>query len=986
MEGSKKRIWQIGCAVLLSWTVLFNTLLVSVDNLGVRDGIGYINGGKVFRLQGTMWYHIPGLLDLGLAPQNLGGQINLRNNEFALLEHDLRSVERIEVDVEFEDDAMLLVILDRHSEGNFWALRLTAFDDPESPFVNALVRYERGRIQDRIELKDIGKSLSPGTHTLVIELTNQGQLIATVDDKQQTLPFAVDTLRPKLALGCGERNTTVTRWRVVGVRDGGEAMDWEETFSVMGTLGRTQGNLTILASLLWLLLFGAPLAKVWLEARTSIGTLLTHTLLLPLPRTIFGLLCLIPWMPMLLQWILGGLYIVYAWISLWEAMAQGKGTWKINTNSETNGTRWRWLVAAALLSAISVGLFFAKSALRNSLLGQAPSKASSSLIAEKQGTQSLALGERIALDFESKQPETLRLEFRTVLTENQVLRVDLMASSPPPQTDVYQVDRSQDPAEGSEEGSDDEHSGPSDYEMRAVSVFISTDPGLPSELRWLRTDKVRRSEHGGWQVEPGEHTVVISVSAPLATVAVDGKIVDFRANLDPSFIPGAVQFLTQNPTVKAVGDVRITPIEPNAVTERLDRLMWSNLLGALALFLLILGLIFAAVSLTTGVSGDKAGLLRAAGLGTRAYGLLWLWLIWWFAEAQGWLNLSREGLVVNLGTLALLMGGFNLAQMLRQSDNGGRIKQLLSLAVVALISIIAFEGFAQLQPERRHYWTTHWNQGMQAQHYWVHDPMIRRLNPWFIDMRFKRRDWKNTHPDKTRIVVFGGSQTYGWGIPAMDRMTFSDQLERILIQRGHKDLEVLNAAFPGVKTATGLRWFSGNMLCYQPDVVVINFVVNEFMNVDPYHIWAGEVGPDEPLSNLASLGALKRFSGDSMDSHLMQILVASVYEIYAMEKYLRWWVELARERGIKVVFSIEPTNLYVESGGKVIMRKERDDSSAQALYRRLGKELNIPVYDPLPHFLKEQENMWFYDTMHMSRLGHRVFAENLATLLENKVL
>ena len=68
------------------------------------------------------------------------------------------------------------------------------------------------------------------------------------------------------------------------------------------------------------------------------------------------------------------------------------------------------------------------------------------------------------------------------------------------------------------------------------------------------------------------------------------------------------------------------------------------------------------------------------------------------------------------------------------------------------------------------------------------------------------------------------------------------------------------------------------------------------------------------------------------------------------------------------------------------MRKESDDSSAQALYRRLGKELNIPVYDPLPHFLKEQENMWFYDTMHMSRLGHRVFAENLAILLEDKIL
>ena len=35
---------------------------------------------------------------------------------------------------------------------------------------------------------------------------------------------------------------------------------------------------------------------------------------------------------------------------------------------------------------------------------------------------------------------------------------------------------------------------------------------------------------------------------------------------------------------------------------------------------------------------------------------------------------------------------------------------------------------------------------------------------------------------------------------------------------------------------------------------------------------------------------------------------------------------------------------------------------------------------------EEQENIWFYDTMHMSRLGHRVFAQNLAKLIEEHYL
>ena len=103
-----------------------------------------------------------------------------------------------------------------------------------------------------------------------------------------------------------------------------------------------------------------------------------------------------------------------------------------------------------------------------------------------------------------------------------------------------------------------------------------------------------------------------------------------------------------------------------------------------------------------------------------------------------------------------------------------------------------------------------------------------------------------------------------------------------------------------------------------------------------------------------------------------------MYETYQMEQYLRWWHEIAERHNVKLVFSIEPTNLYVESGGEVIMRGETNLGDAQSIYKRLGGELGVPVYDVLPFFTKEQENIWFYDTMHMSRLGHRVFAENLA--------
>ena len=202
---------------------------------------------------------------------------------------------------------------------------------------------------------------------------------------------------------------------------------------------------------------------------------------------------------------------------------------------------------------------------------------------------------------------------------------------------------------------------------------------------------------------------------------------------------------------------------------------------------------------------------------------------------------------------------------------------------------------------------------------------------------------------------------------------------------GYDDVEVMNAAFPGVKTTTGLRWLEGVAMRYQPDVVVINFVVNEFMDVDPYNVWAGAHGPQDRVAPAAALAWLRRLPRDIHCSHLVQIVMAHNYEILEMENSLRLIVEISRANDIKVVFSVEPTNICVESGGEVIMRNDADIGAAVEVYERLGAELAVPVYNVLPYFQLEADNLWFYDTMHMSRLGHGVFAENLAALIDRDV-
>ncbi len=751
----------------------------------------------------------------------------------------------------------------------------------------------------------------------------------------------------------------------------------------MRSIDRHASNLLLLALQLWGLLLGLPLLKVALEARADPIELIVEALLMPTPRWIFGLVCALPVFPLAVQWILGGLYVTYAWLTLWEHLAKSRRTWALEP-----GTGRGWAILGPALVLVAAGLLFARHSIRDSVIDLEEPPSSRAEHVSVDGAAPLLLGEGLEAAMEERSFAAATATVSLTLAEGEVARVDALTSAPPVTTDVYQVDRSQDGPEigsGTDPGPD-EGGGGADYKLLALSAIASTDPGMPGQLRLLVADKLERSPHVGWRLEPGRHTLSITVAAPLAWVTVNGRIMDLRTDVPIGTQIGAARVMSMTPGVSQVHRLAIWSPDTTLLSTVQSRSTTADLVGAFALIVLILGIgasILALVPLSLDRTTVVVGLLKAL----RAHTLLLVWLGFWLAGRLTGFSWGDDPWQQTYGAIAVLFSVVNLAQVLRQSrPDRTRTQRAVGWVALAVVFTVGIEGVSHLSPEWRHNWTTYWSHGLSPKWYYVQDPMIRRLNPWFIDQRFKRRDWAPTHPDKTRIVVFGGSQTYGWGIPAMDRMAFSDQLERALVSGGHTDVEVLNASFPGVKTATGLRWFASNLLRYEPDIVVINFVVNEFMNVDQYHVWSGDVGPDDRISWL-SLGAFaEKWRGRIMGNHLSQIIVANVYEVYAMEQCLRWWVDIAEKQGVKVVFSIEPTNLYVESGGDAIMQGETALGDAQGVYRTLGKELGIPVYDALPHFAKEQENMWFYDTMHMSRLGHRVFAENLAGLIETEYL
>jgi GDSL-like Lipase/Acylhydrolase family len=79
-------------------------------------------------------------------------------------------------------------------------------------------------------------------------------------------------------------------------------------------------------------------------------------------------------------------------------------------------------------------------------------------------------------------------------------------------------------------------------------------------------------------------------------------------------------------------------------------------------------------------------------------------------------------------------------------------------------------------------------------------------------------------PDTPRIVMLGDSFTEGWGVAFAD--TFSKQVERLFAQGGI-NAEVINTGVGNWNTVDEVEYFLTEGYKYRPDVVVLNFFVND---------------------------------------------------------------------------------------------------------------------------------------------------------------
>jgi lysophospholipase L1-like esterase len=79
-------------------------------------------------------------------------------------------------------------------------------------------------------------------------------------------------------------------------------------------------------------------------------------------------------------------------------------------------------------------------------------------------------------------------------------------------------------------------------------------------------------------------------------------------------------------------------------------------------------------------------------------------------------------------------------------------------------------------------------------------------------------------PGRLRVLMLGDSLTVGWGVPVED--TFARRIEKMYADRG-LDAEVINAGVGNYNTVQEVQYFLTRGFEYKPDIVVLNFFVND---------------------------------------------------------------------------------------------------------------------------------------------------------------
>ena len=243
---------------------------------------------------------------------------------------------------------------------------------------------------------------------------------------------------------------------------------------------------------------------------------------------------------------------------------------------------------------------------------------------------------------------------------------------------------------------------------------------------------------------------------------------------------------------------------------------------------------------------------------------------------------------------------------------------------------------------------------------YLYHPYARELNDYLTDHLF--REQRARRAATKRVVSLGSSSTWGYRLEPDE--SYPARLQALLRKRdGLRDVEVLNAGWPGTIGPVLFRFLRDGLEALEPDVVTVSLYYNDSFALTQWD-------PEHYFASLADAGALRRFLATTRAEvelsqgrgRLNQALAAfaadrdvtsrdawercgfpidASYPPNRFERTLRAFCDLAVERDFVLVLIQEP----LSEDGRRIWKDE-----FYAVMDRLGEEFGerVTVVGPGP--------------------------------------
>jgi lysophospholipase L1-like esterase len=243
-----------------------------------------------------------------------------------------------------------------------------------------------------------------------------------------------------------------------------------------------------------------------------------------------------------------------------------------------------------------------------------------------------------------------------------------------------------------------------------------------------------------------------------------------------------------------------------------------------------------------------------------------------------------------------------------------------------------------------------------------------------------------------RILCLGDSVAFGHWVEAEE--AFPRQLEQALSGQLPSSLQVINAGVPGYSSFQELRWLEEKGWDYQPDLIVVSFVLNDvverYLTMAAYGGAHTILGVDTTVSMNALSRALRRtafhrFVVGLMKGQARRREVYSVSRLFAdplpAEIQQAWQLTEAELSGLAASARAHNVPLWLVA---FPFRFQIQDQLPPHPQQRLGEWAagqGIPYVDLTDIFLQMGPRAGFLDHDHPTPEGHRAAARAVAAAM-----